>query len=65
MKLKTQRIFDRAEKFNSCLVCPERWGRPNDIKPYFKKLKKLNFLPSAVMTSFKYIKTWENLLVNH
>ena len=51
------------KNFKSCLVCPERWGRPNDIKSYYKKLKNLNFKPSAVMTSLKYIKMWENLLI--
>ena len=51
-------------KFNSCLVCPERWGRPSDIKKYFAKLKRLNFLPSAVMTNLKYAKKWEDLIFN-
>ena len=45
-------------KFKSCLVCPERWGRPNQIKNYKKKLKSLNFLPDAVMTSLKYAEKW-------
>lgn len=45
-------------KFKSCLVCPERWGRPNQIKSYKKKLKSLNFSPDAVMTSLKYAEKW-------
>tara|TARA_Y100000590_G_scaffold470159_1_gene662401 strand:- start:4665 stop:5264 length:600 start_codon:yes stop_codon:yes gene_type:complete len=53
------------KKFRSCLVCPERWGRPKDIKHYFTKLKYLNFLPNAVMTSKKYFKTWEKLTINY
>ena len=27
-------------KFKSCIVCPERWGRKKDIKLYKHKLKK-------------------------
>ena len=44
--------------FKSCLVCPERWGRPNQINNYKKKMKLLNFSPDAVMTSLKYSKKW-------
>ncbi len=44
--------------FKSCLVCPERWGRPNQINDYKKKMKLLNFSPDAVMTSLKYSKKW-------
>ena len=46
-------------KFKSCLVCPERWGRASDIKKYKKKLSKLNYFPTAVMTSLKYAKYWK------
>jgi len=45
-------------KFKSCLVCPERWGRPNQIKNYKKKFKSLGFMPNAVMTSLKYANRW-------
>ena len=45
-------------KFKSCIVCPERWGRKKDIKIYKKKLKLLNFKPTAVMTSKNCIKNW-------
>ena len=54
-------ITATLKKFKSCLVCPERWGRPKDIKPYFKKMKKLNFIPTSVMTAKKYFKAWESL----
>tara|TARA_B100001057_G_C22837383_1_gene945689 strand:- start:1908 stop:2507 length:600 start_codon:yes stop_codon:yes gene_type:complete len=52
------------KKFNSCLVCPERWGRPYDINRYFKFLRKIKFFPGSVMTNLKYAKKWENLLLN-
>jgi hypothetical protein len=43
----------------TCIVCPERWGRPNDIITYRQTMKLLNFTPNAVMTNFKYINLWE------
>jgi hypothetical protein len=46
-------------KFKSCLVCPERWGRACDIIKYKKKLAKLKYFPTAVMTSLKCVKYWE------
>ena len=47
------------KNFKSCLVCPERWNRKNDIINYKKKLKMLNFSPNAIMTSKECIKYWE------
>lgn len=44
--------------FKSCIVCPDRWGRKKDIKLYKKKLKKINFKPTAVMTSKNCLKYW-------
>ena len=52
------------KKFNSCLVCPERWGRSSDINKYFKILKRINFLTDSVMTNLKYAKKWEDLILN-
>ena len=48
------------KKFKTCLVCPERWGRPKDIEIYKKKMKRLNFKPDAVMTSLKHVNDWLN-----
>tara|TARA_B100000029_G_scaffold510259_1_gene601318 strand:+ start:1232 stop:1813 length:582 start_codon:yes stop_codon:yes gene_type:complete len=45
--------------FKSCIVCPERWGRKNEISAYKKMLQKLNYKPNAVMTSFDCVKLWE------
>jgi hypothetical protein len=45
-------------KFKSCIVCPERWGRKKDIRTYKKKLFKLNFKPTSVMTSLDCVKEW-------
>ena len=50
------------KKYNSCIVCPERWGRPKDITFYWRKLMKLKFIPNAVMTSEKCSKKWIELI---
>ena len=46
------------KKFKSCIVCPERWGRPNEINKYKQQMKNLKFEPDAVMTSLKYAYRW-------
>jgi hypothetical protein len=43
----------------TCLVCPERWGRPDDILAYRQKMKALNFMPTAVMTHIDLVHKWE------
>ena len=55
-----QKNIKVLKKFKTCLVCPERWGRPKDIEIYKKKMKRLNFKPDAVMTSLKHVKHWLN-----
>ncbi len=49
------------KKYNSCVVCPERWGRPKEIKLYWKKMIKLKFVPNAIMCEEKYANMWNNL----
>lgn len=44
-----------------CLVCPELWGRPEDIEKYISYMKENNINIDAVMTSLKYTKEWETL----
>ena len=46
-------------EFKTCLVCPERWNRPEDILVYKRKMKDLGFKLNAVMTNFKYSKLWD------
>ncbi len=46
--------------FKSCLVCPERWGRKNDIKVYKKKLEEMKYKPNAVMTSQECVELWKS-----
>ena len=47
-------------KFKSCLVCPERWGRKNDILKYKRFFKKIEYNPTAVMTNRKFAKLWDS-----
>lgn len=54
-----ENIIKKLKPFKTCLVCPERWGRPEDIFNYIEKMKKLNFKLDAVMTSYKHAKQWE------
>ncbi len=51
-------IVKQLEPFKTCLVCPERWGRPEDITAYAELMRKLNFRPDAVMTAIPNAKTW-------
>lgn len=55
----TKKVIKQLEGFKTCLVCPDRWGRSQDIPVYRKKMEKLNFQLDAVMTSFATIPTWE------
>ncbi len=56
-----ENIVNRLKFFKTCLVCPERWGRPQDIVPYAKRMKDLNFKLDAVMTAKQYSAQWEKL----
>lgn len=58
----TPDIITRLKPFKTCLVCPERWGRPDDIAPYTNTMKQLGFMPDAVMTAFPYATQWESLM---
>ncbi len=46
--------------FKKCLVCPERWGRSNDIENYKYLFSNLHFELDAVMTSLNNIRRWTN-----
>ena len=56
-------IVKKLSPFKTCLVCPDRWGRPEDIPIYAEKIKKLNFNLDAIMTSEKQAPYWEKLLL--
>jgi hypothetical protein len=52
-------VVRRLSPFKTCLVCPERWGRPYDIPTYKKRIKELGLKLDAVMTAENYITLWE------
>ncbi len=57
----TQNIVDKIRGLKTCLVCPERWNRPEDIQGYIKRIIKLRFKLDAVMTSSEQSVQWEEL----
>ena len=54
-----EEVIEKLEPFKTCLVCPERWGRPEDIKEYRRKMTELDFKLDAVMTSLEHVGDWE------
>lgn len=50
---------DRLRPFKTALVCPDRWGRPEDIDSYAEKVKELGMNLTMVMTSLETIAQWE------
>ncbi len=50
----------RSLKMKTCLVCPERWARANDIVAYQKQMDSMSFKPDAVMTALEYVPYWES-----
>ena len=55
-KVSYKRLRDAG--FRICLVCPERWGRPEDIPKYIEYLRSNKIEIDAVMTSAKYAGAW-------
>lgn len=53
-----ERVAPRLAGFHTCLVCPERWGRPQDIPTYRSRLAALHFPLDAVMTSLDHAAEW-------
>jgi hypothetical protein len=53
-------IAVKLNGFQTCLVCPERWGRPDDIKTYRAQVKETGFRLDAVMTALEYVPDWES-----
>lgn len=53
-------VMQQLVGFNTCLVCPERWGRPNDIPLYIAQLQKIKLPLTAVMTAEAYADQWSH-----
>lgn len=52
-------IVKRLSPFKTALVCPDRWGRPEDIDAYAEKIKSLGMNLDVVMTSLNTASDWE------
>jgi hypothetical protein len=52
-------IVKRLSPFKTALVCPDRWGRPEDIDAYATRIKELGMNLDMVMTSVANIPRWE------
>jgi len=51
-------VWKTLSQFRTCLVCPDRWGRPQDIEPYSNFMQKSGITPDAVMTSTACAPLW-------
>lgn len=54
-----ENIVERLKPFRTALVCPDRWGRPEDIDAYACHIKALGMNLDMVMTSVNTIPLWE------
>ena len=54
----TSEVVEQLRGFKTCLVCPERWGRPQDIPAYRKQLAELGMKIDAVMTAEAHVAAW-------
>lgn len=53
------KVKEQLAGFKTCLVSPDRWGRPDDIIAYRKKIEKLKFPLTAVMVGMEYVHLWQ------
>jgi hypothetical protein len=47
-------IVKKMAGFKTCLVGPDRWGRPEDTVPYLTKIKELGLPLTAIMVGKEY-----------
>ena len=52
-------IVKKLKGFKTCLVSPDRWGRPQDIPVYLNQMESLNFEPDAVMCGVQFLDSWK------
>lgn len=57
-----ENVIEKLKPFKTCLVCPDRWGRPEDVAPYAARMKALGFSLDAVMTALPLAAQWEALM---
>lgn len=49
----------REAGYKLALVCPERWGRPEDIPAFIVQMKRDGVMVDTVMTAKDYVPQWE------
>lgn len=54
----TKKIMEQMQGFKTCLVSPERWGRPDDIEKYAYFLSEQKIRIDAIMTSPEFVNIW-------
>lgn len=52
-------VLKKLKSFKTCIVCPDRWGRQDDIPKYVSMIKNLGFKPDAVMTTLEHVNRWD------
>lgn len=52
-------VVEKIRGYKTCLVSPDRWGRPQDIPAYRAQMEDLRFELDAVMVGQEYIHQWE------
>jgi hypothetical protein len=52
-------VAEQLKGFKTCLVSPDRWGRPQDIPVYRAKIEELHFPLTAVMVGMEHVRLWE------
>lgn len=52
------RAVEALSGLQTCLVCPERWGRRDDIPIYQAQMTGAGFTPTAVMTALRHVPDW-------
>lgn len=55
----SEEIIIKLNGFKTCLVSPDRWGRPEEISKYKANIEKLNFKLDAVMCDLGLVGAWE------
>lgn len=56
-----KKVMEQLHGFKKCIVSPERWGRPYDIKKYALFLSEQNIEIDVVMTSPEFVWIWEDI----
>jgi hypothetical protein len=51
-------VIKTLAKYKTCLVSPDRWGRPQDISKYREKLSALDYELDAVMVGLEHQEQW-------